>query len=100
MQLSADELTRLEMMFRSCQVRSDPPILSDTDRRLDAMRRSECASDNNAPRREASSRSDSRPSWATARTLDELIHIRRGLMRNEEQHLERAVSKACNDAAE
>lgn len=89
MQLSADELTRLDMMFRSCQVRSDPPMLSDTDRMLDAMRRSEAASDNNAPRPpEASSRSDIRPNSTTARTLNELIHIRRGLMRNKEQQRE------------
>lgn len=37
MLLSNEELARLELMFTSGQVHSDPAIISDTDRMMDAM---------------------------------------------------------------
>jgi predicted DCC family thiol-disulfide oxidoreductase YuxK len=120
MQLSIAELARLEQMVASCQVRSDPTMLSTTDQRMDAMLHAasrgkkasmdshhiannlraaediahdadptQLASDHPAgdPDSEKVSRNSEgagdRPHWNPARTLEELIQIRRSLMRNE-----------------
>jgi hypothetical protein len=93
MQLSGDELARLELMFDSCEVRSDPETLSGTDRMMDAMRRTATTKrspmntkDSHAGDRALrdSERAGNGPNWNIPRTLEELIQIRRGLMRNEE----------------
>jgi hypothetical protein len=125
MHLSTAELARLELMFASGQVRSDPPTLSDTDRMMDAMMHAanmkdkahrdaqgiardrqageriacETARDPEANHRQAADREggkvprdstvagELRVNWNTPRTLEELIQIRRALMRNEEPNL-------------
>ena len=117
MHLSIAELERLEQMFASGQVRSDPPTLSATDRLMDAMihaaeqkarvRRARQAMPQPAPQAapahatndpqaadrdganaaELEAAGEPARDWNTPRTLEELIEIRRALMRNEEPNL-------------
>jgi hypothetical protein len=117
MHLTLTELARLESMFASGQVRSDPSTLSATDRMMDAMiqvaklkttgrlarrvmsqtarqaapdhepedpRAAECG---DRGRSEVEATSEGQPDWDTPRTLEELIEIRRALLRNEQPKL-------------
>ncbi|CAD6556822.1 hypothetical protein LMG28727_06204 [Paraburkholderia kirstenboschensis] len=111
MRLSAEELARLEAMFASAQVRSDPAVASATDQLLDAMRRAaqereatrrlhqqadKQAAVEAAPTHEPDDSSQTNRAavypqmtplgevnWNVPRSLDELILIRRALLRNE-----------------
>ncbi len=121
MQLSDAELARLELMFASNQVRSDPPTLSVTDQTMDAMLHAEeiratarihSSDDENCQATEeiahdsrvhgprdileadhetkkgapdSDSAGESRD-WNFPRTLEELIDIRRSLLRGKEQN--------------
>jgi hypothetical protein len=121
-QLSNEELARLEQMFTAGRVRSDPPALSATDRMLDDMiravrtrtedRTSRVRSTGNvqASGYRSSSRSpayianvktiplhsnapnDSELDWNAPCTLDELIRIRQTLLRAEERN---ALGNQC-----
>ena len=104
MHLSTTELARLELMFTAGQVRSDPPTLCPTIRMMDAMiaaARMKVARTQRPPRaatshpavRErpapvaAAAEVDAQSGWGPPRTLDELIEIRRALLRNEQPEL-------------
>ena len=122
MKLSNEELARLEQMFASGQVRSDPPTLSATDRMLDdmiraastrmedRMSRGRLTGNGQAPGYRSSrtspayianvrtiplnSNAPSEPQldWNVPRTLDELIRIRQTLLHAEERN---ALGNQC-----
>jgi hypothetical protein len=114
MHLSTAELARLELMFASGEVRSEPPTLSTTDRMMDAMIRAAqikaaarmdrlvmakpaseaapaCETNDRAAGRKGGNVPDPeaapRGNWNIPRSLEELIEIRRALIRNEEPNL-------------
>src|SRR5229473_414303 len=92
MGLSASELARLDVMLEVTQLQSDPPVLSETDRAVDALRAVSAAKRarpttlvDHAPSRPAMPDERVHQSqWNAHRTLDELIEIRRALMRDEQ----------------
>jgi len=86
MHLTPAELARLEAMIAAGQVRSEPEALSATDRLLDAMRlaaaRRPAPAARPVPARDAApAGADSGLDWTEPRALDELIAIRRALLR-------------------
>lgn len=98
MQLSRAELIRLQLMFDSGQVRSDPPTLSDADRMMDAMnRRRRAVSSQGTPaatpfthRTNADIDTvlgvprppcDPQLDWTAPHSLEELLQIRQVLLR-------------------
>src|SRR5690242_8884781 len=93
MQLSAEELARLEEMFSSGIVRSDPSTLSATDRMLDDLTRVARKRTTHRTSRSrltamgrkfslnSSAPSDLNLAWNIPRTLDELIQVRKVLLR-------------------
>ena len=123
MLLSNEELARLELMCASGQVHSDPAIVSDTDRMMDAMmmraanmkaksdiNRHGFAQDDQANQQatretatapevpnlqpvdgkrekaspDSSSEGGLNEDWSSPHTLEQLIQIRRSLMRNDD----------------
>ena len=90
MALSAPELARLDVMLDVSQLQSDPPVLSDTDRTIDALRavsaprkaRPDNLDDRTLSRPAVAGECEDKSEWDAHRSLDELIEIRRALMRN------------------
>ena len=95
MRLSNEELARLEQMFASGLVQSDPLTLSATDRMLEDVIRGACtkaappsypANASTVPQN-SDAPSEAQSSWKTPRTLDELIRIRQTLLRDKARDL-------------
>ena len=104
MQLSDDELARLDQMIDAGQLRSEPATLSATDKMLDAMppvsRNGRARANATAPSAEGGdvvAQGDDREApasvidtagagldWDAPRTVDELLEIRRALLRGED----------------
>jgi hypothetical protein len=99
MHLTLTELARLESMFAAGEVRSDPPTLETTDRLMDAMilaaktkaaARPACRPvARAAPARESPVRSEAEigRDWNAPRSLEDLIEIRRALLRDPQPKL-------------
>lgn len=118
MHLTDEELARLEQMFASGQVRSDPSPLSCTDQTMDELiraarmkeadRRARRSAAQTSPAAaplpqtpkssaaaygqsgsgpDAPTAKDAGQDWNVPRTLEQLIGIRRALMRNEKPEL-------------